>query len=559
MAMRGQSGQDMLANLRTISSHAGTGRVLRFALLASIAAATEAFGLVLIVPLLAALGGTGDTNLGLPDWPLATLLAMFVGLVALRSLADYLRGMAAFGLQVSVVDGLRRRAVSALLSAEWRALSAMRQSANRALIITSVDRVGEAVGHLAALARNAAAVLALIAAAFVLSPPFALGCILAGMLALFLLAGVRRHARRLGSALSDSYEAIHLRLEETLSALRLVKSFGRETREAERVNAAFRDLRGTESRYLRESAVARALLQTAAALVIALTVWLAVERWDVAPAYLLAFAALAVRGIPLLEALQASWQGWHHTSPGLAESERLIAVAEGDEEAPAERTAPMRENIALECAAVHFSKGREAIDEVTLAIPRGAYAAITGPSGAGKSTLADLLGGLISPDAGSVLLDGKPLSGGLRNGWRARVAYVQQEPVLFTGTIRENLLWARGDVSETDIERALDQAAASFVHELPHGLDEVLGEGGRNLSGGERQRIALARALLCDPDLLILDEATSSVDAGNERIIADAVAALAGERTILVIGHKGSLVDGAALRFHLRDGRLMEA
>lgn len=549
----------MLADLRTILTHAGSARVLRFALLASVAAATEAFGLVLIVPLLAALGGAGGADLGLPDWQLATLLAIFVALVALRSLADFLRGMAAFGLQVSVVDGLRGRAVAGLLGAEWQTLSAMRQSANRALLITAVDRVGEAVGHFTALARNAVAVLALLVAAFVLSPSFALGCIVAGALALLLLAGVRRHARRLGSALSSRYETIHLRLEETLSALRLVKSFGREELEAARIDASFRALRSTERRYLQDSAAARALLQTVAALAIALSVWLAVERWDVGPAYLLAFAALAVRGVPLVEALQASWQGWHHAAPAFAESEQLIASAEQAAEALAAQPSPMRNEIALAGVSVHYSTGREAVEDVSLAIPRGAYAAIVGPSGAGKSTLADLLGGLISPDKGEVLFDGVPLTGGLRNGWRARVAYVQQDPVLFTGTIRENLLWARENASEAELDRALDRAAAQFVRALPRGLEEPLGEGGRNLSGGERQRIALARALLRDPDLLILDEATSAVDSDSERMIAEAVLALAGEITVLVIGHRGSLLDAAAMRFQLSEGRLAEA
>lgn len=548
----------MLADLRSIIALAGRARIAGFAVLATIAAASEGLGLVLIVPLIAALDPRGTVELGLPAWPLAPLLGVFVLLVAVRALADVMRGLAAFGLQVRVVDGLRDRATKALLGAEWRALSVMRQSANRALLVTSVDRVGEAVGHLAALARTIVAMLALLVAALALSPAFAFASLALGLAALVVLGGVRRHARRLGEAMSARYDDIHLRLEETLSSLRLVKSFGREEREGDHIADGFRQLRGAERHYLRNSATARALLQIAAALLIALAVWLAVERWNVGPAYLLAFAALAVRGVPLVEALQESWQGWHHTAPALAEAEALIALTLAAAEPPPVTVQPMLGSIALSQARVTHAAGRTALEDVSFAIPRGQVVAVVGPSGAGKSTVADLLGGLISPDSGEVLLDGKQLEGGLRQGWRTRVAYVQQDAVLFTGSIRDNLLWAKDEASEAELIRVLEQAAAQFVLALPRGLDEQLGEGGRNLSGGERQRIALARALLRDPDLLILDEATSAVDPASEAMIAQAVVALAGDRTILVIGHRGALVDAASLRFHLRDGRLQQ-
>ncbi|QPC98777.1 ABC transporter ATP-binding protein [Qipengyuania soli] len=545
--------------LVSLLSYAGGKRVAGFVMLAAIAAATEGFGLVLIVPLLASLGGGENLIPGFPDWSLGVLLAIFVGLVTLRALVDAWRGLAAFDLQVRLVDGLRSEAVAALLGAEWRVLAAMRQSANRALLITSVDRAGEAVGHATAFVRSLVALLALLVAGLFLSPPFALSMLVAAALAVALFAGTRRTARSLGEALSVRYEQVYLRLEETLSSIRIVKSYGREADEAVRVSVAFSDLRRAERQYLRQSAFARSVLQVAAAILLAIFLWLAVERWGVRPAHLITFAAIAVRGIPLLEALQEGWQGWNHAAPAIAEAQDLIAGVEAVAEMPAEACPPMQESIALSSASVSHAGGRAALDGVTLSIPRGSITAVEGPSGAGKSTLADLLGGLISPDTGQMLLDGRGFSPAQRHGWRARVAYVQQEPVLFTGTVRSNLLWAKPDASDAECERALDRAAARFVADLPDGLDYQLGEGGRNLSGGERHRIALARALLREPDLLILDEATSAVDPESERLIAGAVAALAGSCTVLIIGHRGALVDVASLRFHLRGGRLQEA
>ena len=190
---------------------------------------------------------------------------------------------------------------------------------------------------------------------------------------------------------------------------------------------------------------------------------------------------------------------------------------------------------------------------MTLSFPAGSITSIGGPSGAGKSTLADLLCGLIAPDAGGVSVDGVPLEGGLRRAWRERVTYVQQEPVLFTGTIRENLLWAPPSADEARLLEVLRLASAEFVAALPEGLDTLIGDQGKQLSGGERQRIVLARALLRNPALLILDEASSALDAENEAAIAEAVGKLRERMTVIIIGHRGAL-SGIADRFVRPEG-----
>jgi ATP-binding cassette subfamily C protein len=149
------------------------------------------------------------------------------------------------------------------------------------------------------------------------------------------------------------------------------------------------------------------------------------------------------------------------------------------------------------------------------------------------------------------------LDGGARRAWRSRVAYVQQEPVLFSGTLRDNLLWASPQVSEARLWQALEDASALFVRDLPQGLDTPLGESGRQLSGGERQRVVLARALLRDPVLLILDEATSALDAGNEEAIVEALQRLKSRLAIVVICHRGALVNIADRVVTMECGRVV--
>ena len=181
---------------------------------------------------------------------------------------------------------------------------------------------------------------------------------------------------------------------------------------------------------------------------------------------------------------------------------------------------------------------------------------LTGPSGAGKSTLADLAGGLISPDSGEVLVDGIALTGPLRQAWRHRVGYVQQDPVLLAGTICDNLCWGTEAIDDARLHAALADAAATFVEDLPDGLDTRVGDGGRLLSGGERQRLMLARALLRDPALLILDEATSALDAANEAAIAEVLARLKQRMAILVVAHRGALTALADQVVTLDAGRI---
>jgi ATP-binding cassette subfamily C protein len=223
-----------------------------------------------------------------------------------------------------------------------------------------------------------------------------------------------------------------------------------------------------------------------------------------------------------------------------------------------ERPPGLARAIVLHGATVKFEgRSSPALDNVSLDIPARGLTALVGPSGAGKSTLADLAGGLLAPDAGEVRIDDVVLGDRLKRAWRQSVVYVQQEPVLFTGTIRDNFTWAQPEVGDRQIGDALLRASATFVDALPAGLDTLVGDGGRQLSGGERQRIVLARALLSRPALLILDEATSALDPENEAAIARALDGLRAEMAILVICHRGELRNLADRVVTLEGGRIV--
>jgi ATP-binding cassette subfamily C protein len=398
------------------------------------------------------------------------------------------------------------------------------------------------------------------AAALLLSPLVALTALAGGAAVVAAYASSRRRSLAHGTMLTALNAELHQQLADTLGALRLIRSFGAQDRSLAALDAIERE--AADERVAHQAMVARgqALLLVAGAILAAVLVWLGIRQWHIAPIVLLPLIALFARVLPLLDGLQAHWQSWRAAQPALGATLALIGAAEDADETAdvAARTAPAPDReIALKGVSLrHAGRARPALDRVDLVLPLGSATVLAGASGAGKSSVADILGGLIQPDTGALTLDGRALDPAERVAWRERVAYVQQEPILFHATIRQNLVWAVPDADETRMVAALRGAAAGFVLDLPLGLDTVVGEAGRQLSGGERQRIVLARALLREPVLMILDEAASALDPASEAEIAAAVGHMRGRITLLIIGHRGALTALADRQAHLAEGRI---
>jgi ATP-binding cassette subfamily C protein len=272
------------------------------------------------------------------------------------------------------------------------------------------------------------------------------------------------------------------------------------------------------------------------------------------------FARLA----PKISIAQHYIQHIANSLPAYHASSRMLEQLEAASESPRPsslKQVRLKNAIRFNRVSYSYTDSREplALRGIDIVIPAEHTVAIVGPSGSGKTTLVDLIMGLLSPTEGRILIDEEPLTGALVHNWRNSIGCVPQETFLFHDTIRNNLLWSRPDATEKDLWEAIGLSAAEgFVSALPEGLDTVVGDRGVRLSGGERQRIALARALLRKPTLLVLDEATSNLDTENERHIQDAIEGLHGELTMVFIAQHLSTVRKADKIVVLEEGLVLE-
>jgi ATP-binding cassette subfamily B protein len=248
---------------------------------------------------------------------------------------------------------------------------------------------------------------------------------------------------------------------------------------------------------------------------------------------------------------------------GAASAERVFELLDAEEESeePAVSPAPARERgeVRLEHVSFRYDDDKPLIDDLSLVVHPGQTVAIVGPTGAGKTTLVNLVMRFYEVDSGRITLDGVDIAAMRRDDLRARIGMVLQDTWLFEGTIRDNIAYGRpGATDEEILEAAKATFVDRFVHTLPDGYDTVISEDGTGVSAGERQLITIARAFLSEPALLILDEATSSVDTRTELLLQHAMASLRTDRTSFVIAHRLSTIRDADLILMMRDGRIVE-
>lgn len=375
----------------------------------------------------------------------------------------------------------------------------------------------------------------------------------------------RRHIDLLGSQSREVLAELNAHAVDSIQGLGEIIAFGQVARRRDEFLERIDRHISVRLAFFRDLTWQSAMLETATGLGGLVVV--------VTGAYLVSVGQLQAVHLPLLTLLALSSflpvSEIAHIGRQLADTlgatRRLYAVHHERpvvSDGPGVASEPVPGAPALEMTGVAFSyafQPRRALEEVSFAVPSGRTVALVGPSGAGKTTVAHLFLRFWDPESGAVRLDGHPLPEWRLDDLRTRIALVTQDTFLFNDTLRANILMARPGASAAELQAALASSALKeFVDSLPEGLETRAGERGMRLSGGQRQRVAIARAFLKDAPVLILDEATSHLDAINERAVRRALVALMRDRTTVVIAHRLSTVRDADHIVVLDHGRVVE-
>ena len=533
--------------LRNYRGFAGAGLWLALGLMV-LGALAEGIGLLMLVPLAAAAIGS-DASVPFLSKAVGAIpagqrfvvaLLIFIAAMTARAALTYARDIQLARLLAGYEASLRLRAASTLARRGWPFASRIGQAGMQSLLLTDVPRSAVAVSQAQQFAAAAAVLSIQLGLAALLSARFAAIALLILAAAFAASLQLTRRGAKSGMALAQRYEESAGSGFRFHAGLKAALAQGAVSQFLNEYGATLASARDESVRSLRDLALSRALAFLGSAAAAGLLFFVGFRLLDLPFAILATSLVLFARLVGPAQQLQQSAQNLALYAPSFAAIEgRLgkLQSAARDEAVPA-----LLDWSQLRLDQLRFEhRPGLGLDSFTAELARGEWLGIGGPSGAGKTTLVDLVAGLLEPQYGAITVDGRPLAGDQLERWRASLSYVGQEGALFDDTVRRNLLLGDAQVPEADLWAALELAGlADRVRRFGNGLDERVGDRGSALSGGERQRLAIARALLRRPSLLILDEATSALDVGSESALLDRLRALDPRPAALIVAHRPS-------------------
>lgn len=566
-----------VAGFGAMMAHVGgrrTATALAFLILGSL---TEGISILLLVPLLRLIGkAEQDYVVRVPEalrWlvpggtlSLATVLTLLVALVALQAIFNRFKSVYMARLLYDFVNRVRMNLFESVGKARWGVFTRIRSSDLDHALNGDVDRVQVAAFSLLMLTQATLLLTGYLVVSLFISPVMTCFAIFIGLVLLIALRPFRARASAYGRTLTGNRQDQYRTVSEFLGGIKVAKSLNVEAGYFAELGATLDRMKADNIAFVRNSSLGTALFQVTSVIGLSLFIYIALVGFNLSLAEIVVLLLVFMRVAPRFMDMQLQTQQVLINLPAYASMRSLQARFDAErepEENAGEQGAKLTLDTGLNIRDVSFAygegDGKPVVSDISFGLPAGKVTALIGPSGSGKSTIADMLLGLLEPTSGRILADGVEITAQNRRAWRDQVAYVPQDVFLLHDTIAANLRLAAPEASDDELWAALRNAhAADFVERLALRLETVVGDRGVRLSGGERQRIALARALLRKPSLLILDEATSALDWQNQSLIAQSIEALRGQMTILTVAHRPSMIAFADWVVAIENGRIVE-
>lgn len=496
---------------------------------------------------------------GLPHSLPVMLGLMVAGITAKNALLMLAMKQAGYTI-AHVTTDLRLKLIRALLAAKWNYFVSQPAGHLANAISTEAMRASSAYHHAILLISACIQIAVYSFVACWLSWKITISTLLIALVILFILKGFINISRGAGIRQTELMKTLIGRLTDLLQGIKPIKAMARENHVQLLLESETEDVKKAQQRHVFASEFLKAFQEPLLVTMLAVGIYLVLTFGKQPFSIILIMIFLFNRLLNRIYFAQACYQDISVNESALWSLLASIEHTQREREVDTGNQKPEQLEKGIYLDSIQFSYGEKTVlKNVSMAIPAGKFVALIGHSGMGKTTIADLITGLFHPQAGSIYVDGIPLDHLNLHAWRELIGYVPQEMFLFHDTVYNNISLGDDDLTKADIEVALRLAGAwDFVASTPWGLDTVIGERGSKLSGGQRQRLALARALVRQPKLLILDEATAALDPETEKAICQTLKQFKGSMTILAISHQHAIMEVADRVFSLNDGILEE-
>ena len=540
------------------------GSLSRAVILQTLGCLSEAFSIILLIPLLKLMDPDQKViNLSLANTPLQgilgdqlvldlpVILLAFVTLVIIRTFLLEFKERYNSKVTFGFVRAFQHRLFDAVTMTRWEVISQYRTSDMSQALTSNVDRLMISLNLLLQFFQSLIMIMIFATLSFFISWQMTSAALIIGALLLLLAYPMRRKSFEHGQHIANHRRSEFKVVESFLQGLRTAKTFGLEKRHLMSMSEVLDRIYNQNITFMSLRARTATVYQISMSIALAAFIYFALVVQSASLAVIITLLFLFMRLAPRIMALHTLTQDFLSNVGAIGSMLSLLQRCEENTEILSDsdhiRPIIFENEIKLDNLGFSYPGSSEPVLEgISACIRAKQITAIVGPSGSGKSTLIDVIMALLTPSHGSIFVDGETLDVSRRHSWQENIAFVPQDTFLFNETVAENLRIARPEASDADLWSVLKQADADdMVRRKPSGLQFTVGDRGLNLSGGERQRIALARALLRQPKLLILDEATSGLDWQSEARIIKAIKSLKHKMAIVIIAHRSSMISFA--------------